>query len=122
MIRNRYNRIPHPALTPNGKGTPTITTILKNKNSTSEKPRGQLFPNRWPQGKFRLFPFYLNTLVRKRRRNKISNQINAFMAGINFRVQWLKSGGLNRRVGYEPPCKNQDNLLSLPSQSDHNAK
>ena len=22
----------------------------QNKNSTSEKPRGQLFPNRWPQG------------------------------------------------------------------------
>ena len=27
-IRNRYNRIPHPALTPNGKRTPTIKTAL----------------------------------------------------------------------------------------------
>ena len=31
MIRNRYNRIPYPARTPNGKGTPTIKMALKLK-------------------------------------------------------------------------------------------
>ena len=29
MIKNRYNRIPHPPQKPNGKGTPTIKTLLK---------------------------------------------------------------------------------------------
>ena len=31
MIRNRYNRIPYPALTPNEKGTHKIRTALKYK-------------------------------------------------------------------------------------------
>ena len=43
-IRNQYNRIQHQT----GKGHLQLRRRY-NKNSTSEKTRGQLFPNRWRQ-------------------------------------------------------------------------
>ena len=49
MIRNRYNRIQHLALNTKRKRD-TYNYDGTKQNSTGEKPRGQLFPNRWPQG------------------------------------------------------------------------
>ena len=48
-IWNRYKQIHILPRTPNGKETRTTETA-QNKNRKSEKPRGQLFPSRWPPG------------------------------------------------------------------------
>ena len=53
MIKKRYKRIQHPApdvYIYNGKGTHTVIEMAESKNSMGGKPRGQLFPSRWPPG------------------------------------------------------------------------
>ena len=44
MIRSRYNRIPHPSPDTIGERN------TNNQDGISGKPRGQLFPNRFPPG------------------------------------------------------------------------
>ena len=50
MVRNRYNRIPHPALNTKRERVPYNLDGTKIKITPVKSQEDQFFPNRWPQG------------------------------------------------------------------------